>query len=111
MTTTFQGSQPIARAGTTSLLVKGQSSSYSRESATTMTVLGQVALSLLLFVPTTVVVADPTFTDVHGGNDDAPRVGLYGLQACTVSTADDACMQNTDMVQALDADQYLFGMY
>lgn len=74
-----------------------------------MIILGHVALSLLLFVPTTVVVADPTFTEGRGGQSDAPRVGLYDLQACTVSTTDDACMQNTDMVEALDADPYLFG--
>ena len=77
-----------------------------------MIILGHVALSLLLLlhlVPTIVVNADPTFTEVHDSRGGAPRVGLYGLQACTASTTDDACMQNTDMVEALDADPYLFG--
>eukprot|EP00752_Nemacystus_decipiens_P011073 g9837.t1 len=54
------------------------------------------------------ILADPTITGVHGGKGGAPRVGLYGLQACTASATDDACMQNTDMVEALDADKYLF---
>lgn len=71
--------------------------------------LGHIAVSLVLFVPSTVVVADPTFAELGGGNGDAPRVGLYGLQGCTTSTTDEACMQNTDMVEALDADHYLFG--
>lgn len=73
-----------------------------------MIFLGYVAFSLL-FVPTTVVVADPSFTEIDGGKGEAPRVGLYGLQACTVSTTDEACTQNTDMVEALDADRHLFG--
>lgn len=73
-----------------------------------MTARGCVAF-LLLFVPVTVVVANPSFTEAHGGKGEAPLVGLYDLQACTVSTEDEACMLNTDMVEALDADQYIFG--
>lgn len=46
---------------------------------------------------------------VGDGGDDAPRVGLVALEACTASTTDDACMQNIEIVSALDADEYLSG--
>ncbi|CAM9661323.1 unnamed protein product [Scytosiphon promiscuus] len=45
--------------------------------------------------------------DVGDEKGDAPRVGLVDLEACTVSTTDDACMQNMEIVSALDADEYL----
>lgn len=39
----------------------------------------------------------------------APRVGLAALQACTASTQDEACTQNSEIVAALDADEYVTG--
>ncbi|CAM9303356.1 unnamed protein product, partial [Hapterophycus canaliculatus] len=41
------------------------------------------------------------------GRGAAPRVGLIALEACTSSTTDDACMQNIEIVSALDSDEYL----
>lgn len=47
--------------------------------------------------------AVPTFSE------EPPRVGLVALEACTVSTTDEACTQNADVVEALDADPYISG--
>lgn len=53
--------------------------------------------------------AVPTFTEVDDRKHEPPRVGLVALEACTVSTTDEACTQNADMVEALDADPYIRG--
>ncbi|CAM9605666.1 unnamed protein product, partial [Ectocarpus fasciculatus] len=42
-----------------------------------------------------------------GSSKGVPRVGLAALQACTASTKDEACTQNTEIVAALDADPYV----
>lgn len=53
--------------------------------------------------------AVPAFTEVDDGKHEPPRVGLVALEGCTVSTTDEACTQNADMVEALDADPYISG--
>lgn len=66
---------------------------------------------ITLFIATVItrVVAKPHLTEVND-TSETPRVGLFALQACTVSTTDEACTRNVGMmVEALEADYFMSG--
>jgi len=65
-------------------------------------------ITLCIAMLITRVLADPRIADVDGASE-IHRVGLFALQACTTNTTDEACMQNVDMVEALEADDFMSG--